>query len=111
MLTVCVSYDDLRCYHMPGRLWNELMCEFQLRTNAQQCNLFGLPEEDISANLEGAASSSASHQATHKLDKLLAEGCSRKEKKILETSEDVSYRDIKLLPFPISCWVPLPQHV
>lgn len=103
MLTVCVSYDDLRCYHMPGQLWNELMCEFQLRTNAQQCNLFGLPEEDISANLEGAASSSAIHQAMHQLDKLLAEDCNRKEKKILETNEEVSCKEVRLLSFPISC--------
>lgn len=48
MLTECVNCDDLRCYLVPGQLWNELMCEFQLRTNAQQCNLFGLPVEDIS---------------------------------------------------------------
>lgn len=44
MLTVCVNYEDLRCYHVPGQFWNKLMCEFQLRTNAQQCQLFGLPE-------------------------------------------------------------------
>lgn len=25
VLTACVSYDDLRCYHVPGQLWNELM--------------------------------------------------------------------------------------
>lgn len=101
--TVCVSYDDLRCYHMPGQLWKELTCEFQLRTNAQQCNLFGFPEEDISANLEGAGSSSAIHQAMYQLDKLLAEYCNRKEKKILGTSEEVPCKEVRCVPFPISC--------
>lgn len=67
----------------------------------QQCNLFGLPGEDISATLEGAASRNASHQAMHKLDKLLAEVCSMKEKKIQETSEDTCPS-----PFPAECPCP-----
>lgn len=55
MLGVCISYDGLRGYHVTGQLWNEPAYELQLRTNVQQCLLFALPEEGISANLEGAA--------------------------------------------------------
>lgn len=41
MLTECVNCDDLRYYLVPGQLWNELMCEFQLRTNAQNAIYLG----------------------------------------------------------------------